>query len=183
MGRRRRQLRPHRWTVCARVDRRLPALSSLRGQSPAQDTRWPAVGKRVMSMPISATITRATMSLTPGIVVKILARASERQLASIIATLGEERHARAVARAIVAARGEQAIRTTSELAAIVARVVRGRPGDIHPATRTFQALRIFINDELRSLADGLVAAERLLARRQRHFGTVAPGRRHDKHKG
>jgi 16S rRNA (cytosine1402-N4)-methyltransferase len=93
----------------------------------------------------------------------ILARASERELASIIATLGEERHARAVARAIVAARRQQAIRTTSELAAIVARVVRGRPGDIHPATRTFQALRIFVNDELRSLAEGLAAAERLLA--------------------
>jgi 16S rRNA (cytosine1402-N4)-methyltransferase len=93
----------------------------------------------------------------------VLARASERELASIIATLGEERHARAVARAIVAARRQQAIRTTSELAAIVARVVRGRPGDIHPATRTFQALRIFVNDELRSLAEGLRAAERLLA--------------------
>jgi 16S rRNA (cytosine1402-N4)-methyltransferase len=93
----------------------------------------------------------------------ILARASERELASIIATLGEERHARAVARAIVAARRQQAIHTTSELAAIVGRVVRGRPGDIHPATRTFQALRIFVNDELRSLAEGLRAAERLLA--------------------
>jgi 16S rRNA (cytosine1402-N4)-methyltransferase len=93
----------------------------------------------------------------------ILARASERDLASIIATLGEERHARAVARAIAAARQRQAIRTTAELAAIVARVVRGRPGDIHPATRTFQALRIFVNDELRSLAEALGAAERLLA--------------------
>ncbi|TMJ53750.1 MAG: 16S rRNA (cytosine(1402)-N(4))-methyltransferase RsmH [Alphaproteobacteria bacterium] len=93
----------------------------------------------------------------------ILARASERDLAAIIATLGEERHARAVARAIAAARQRQAIRTTSELATIVARVVRGRPGDIHPATRTFQALRIFVNDELRSLAEALGAAERLLA--------------------
>jgi 16S rRNA (cytosine1402-N4)-methyltransferase len=93
----------------------------------------------------------------------ILARASEPELAAIIATLGEERHARAVARAIVAARQQRAIRTTSELAAIVARVVRGRPGDIHPATRTFQALRIFVNDELRSLAEALGAAERLLA--------------------
>jgi 16S rRNA (cytosine1402-N4)-methyltransferase len=96
----------------------------------------------------------------------ILARASERDLASIIATLGEERHARAVARAIAAARQRQAIRTTAELAAIVARVVRphpGRPGEIHPATRTFLALRIFVNDELRSLAEALGAAERLLA--------------------
>ena len=93
----------------------------------------------------------------------ILARASERELASIIGVLGEERHARAVARTIVAARREQEIRTTSELAAIVARVVRGRPGDIHPATRTFQALRIFVNDELHSLSEALAAAERLLA--------------------
>ncbi len=93
----------------------------------------------------------------------ILARAPERDLAAIIATLGEERHARAVARAIAAARQRQAIRTTSELATIVGRVVRGRPGDIHPATRTFQALRIFVNDELRSLAEALGAAERLLA--------------------
>jgi 16S rRNA (cytosine1402-N4)-methyltransferase len=99
----------------------------------------------------------------------ILARAPERELASIIAALGEERQARGVARAIVAARRRQAIRTTAELAAIVARVVRtrpgrpGRPGEIHPATRTFQALRIFVNDELRSLAAALNAAERLLA--------------------
>src|SRR5262249_17923388 len=93
----------------------------------------------------------------------LLARASERELASIIATLGEERHARAVARAIAEARRRHANRTTPELAAIVARVVRVRPGDIHPATRTFQALRIFVNDELSSLAEGLRAAERLLA--------------------
>ena len=93
----------------------------------------------------------------------IVERASELELASIIAALGEERHARAVARAIVAARRQQAIRTTTELATIVARVVRARPGEIHPATRTFQALRIFVNDELRSLADALGAAERLLA--------------------
>jgi len=56
-----------------------------------------------------------------------------------------------VARAIAAARQRQAIRTTAELATIVARVVRGRPGDIHPATRTFQALRIAVNHELEDL--------------------------------
>jgi 16S rRNA (cytosine1402-N4)-methyltransferase len=92
----------------------------------------------------------------------IVARASERDLASIVATLGEERHARAVARAIVRARAEQPIRTTVALADIVASVVRMRPGDIHPATRTFQALRMFVNDELGELSRGLVAAESAL---------------------
>jgi 16S rRNA (cytosine1402-N4)-methyltransferase len=92
----------------------------------------------------------------------VVASASERDLGSIIATLGEERHARAVARAIVRARASAPIRTTAALAEIVARVVHARPGDIHPATRTFQALRMFVNDELGELARGLVAAERVL---------------------
>jgi 16S rRNA (cytosine1402-N4)-methyltransferase len=92
----------------------------------------------------------------------VVARGSERELASIIATLGEERHARAVARAIVAAHSEHAIDSTRALAEIIARVVRAREGAIHPATRTFQALRIFVNDELGELARGLVAAERVL---------------------
>lgn len=92
----------------------------------------------------------------------IVARAGERELAAIIATLGEERHARAVARAIVKARGERTIDTTRALAEIVARVVRSRDSTIHPATRTFQALRIFVNDELSELAHGLAAAERVL---------------------
>ncbi len=92
----------------------------------------------------------------------VVAAASERDLADIIFSLGEERHSRAVARAIVAARRERPIATTGALADIVSRIVRGRPGDIHPATRTFQALRLFVNDELTELTDGLVAAERLL---------------------
>src|SRR5262245_57827270 len=53
-----------------RVERRLPALSCRRGHSPAHDTRWAALGKRVMSKPISATITRATVSLTPGMMIR-----------------------------------------------------------------------------------------------------------------
>ncbi len=92
----------------------------------------------------------------------IVAAASERDLAAIIATFGEERRARAVARAIVAARREQPIRTTRALAEIVARVVRAHPGEIHPATRTFQALRMFVNEELSELAQALTAAERIL---------------------
>ncbi|HZC54694.1 MAG TPA: 16S rRNA (cytosine(1402)-N(4))-methyltransferase RsmH [Xanthobacteraceae bacterium] len=92
----------------------------------------------------------------------IVARGSERDLAFIIAKLGEEHRARAVARAIVKSRGERPIDTTRALADIVARVVHVREGMIHPATRTFQALRIFVNDELAELAHGLAAAERVL---------------------
>jgi 16S rRNA (cytosine1402-N4)-methyltransferase len=89
----------------------------------------------------------------------VVACASERDLAAVIATLGEERHARAVARAIVRARAQRAIDTTRALADIVAGVVHSRDAAIHPATRTFQALRIFINEELTELAAALVAAE------------------------
>ncbi|MEA2929035.1 MAG: rRNA (cytosine1402-N4)-methyltransferase, partial [Hyphomicrobiales bacterium] len=92
----------------------------------------------------------------------VVARASERDLSTIIATLGEERFARNVARAIVKARDEQPIETTRALADIVAGVVRAKPHEIHPATRTFQALRIFVNDELGELAVALGAAERVL---------------------
>ena len=92
----------------------------------------------------------------------VVARASERDLAAIIGILGEERHARAVARALVKARSEHAIVTTRALADIVARVVHARDSAIHPATRTFQALRIFVNEELSELARGLAAAERVL---------------------
>jgi 16S rRNA (cytosine1402-N4)-methyltransferase len=88
--------------------------------------------------------------------------ASERDLSFIIKTLGEERFARNVARAIVKARAEQAITTTGALAEIVSRVVRGKPGEVHPATRTFQALRMFVNDELGELVRGLAAAEHML---------------------
>ena len=91
-----------------------------------------------------------------------VAAASERTLADIIFLLGEERHSRGVARAIVRARAQAPITTTRALADIVSRVVRSRPGDIHPATRTFQALRLFVNDELGELVDGLMAAERIL---------------------
>jgi len=92
----------------------------------------------------------------------VVARAGERDLAAVIAALGEENHARAIARAIAKARDEHPIATTRALAEIVARVVHSRDGAIHPATRTFQGLRIFVNDELAELARGLVAAEHAL---------------------
>jgi 16S rRNA (cytosine1402-N4)-methyltransferase len=88
--------------------------------------------------------------------------AGERDLADIIFRLGEERHSRSVARAIVRARANAPILTTAALADIVASVVRSKPNDIHPATRTFQALRIFVNDELGELVAALTAAERVL---------------------
>jgi 16S rRNA (cytosine1402-N4)-methyltransferase len=87
----------------------------------------------------------------------------EAELARIFAALGEERRARAVARAIAEARKRAPIGTTGALADIVRGVVHSKPGDIDPATRTFQALRIYVNDELAELAGALAAAERILA--------------------
>ena len=92
----------------------------------------------------------------------VVARASERDLSHIIATLGEERFARPIARAIVKARAEAPIETTDALSAAIGTVLRQRVGEIHPSTRTFQALRIFVNDELGELVEGLAAAERML---------------------
>jgi 16S rRNA (cytosine1402-N4)-methyltransferase len=92
----------------------------------------------------------------------VIAKASEADLANIIYIFGEERHSRGVARAIVAARKEAPVTTTRALAEVVAKVVRAKPGDIHPATRTFQALRIFVNQELDELHLALSAAERML---------------------
>ena len=93
---------------------------------------------------------------------ELIAKASEAELADIIYLFGEERHSRGVARAIVAARKETPIATTRALADIVGRVVRAKPGEIHPATRTFQGLRIFVNEELDELQTALEAAERVL---------------------
>ena len=92
----------------------------------------------------------------------VVAKASEADLARIIYIFGEERHSRGVAKAIVAARKEAPITTTQALADIVGTVVWSKPGEIHPATRTFQALRIFVNEELDELHLALSAAERVL---------------------
>ncbi len=89
--------------------------------------------------------------------------APEAQLADILYLYGEERASRRIARAIVRARETAPIETTAQLAAIVERCLpRARPGQAHPATRSFQAIRIAVNDEYRALLDGLEAAERAL---------------------
>jgi len=92
----------------------------------------------------------------------LVARLSEAELAELIRSLGEERYARRVARAIVAARNEQPIRRTGELADIVRGAIPHREPGLDSATRTFQALRIAVNDELGELDRGLIGAERLL---------------------
>jgi len=82
-------------------------------------------------------------------------------LAAIFKVYGEERHAKRIARAIVEAREAEAITTTDRLAELIESTI-GRRGKIHPATRVFQALRIYINDELGELYSGLCAAEQVL---------------------
>lgn len=96
-------------------------------------------------------------------------RLSERDLADLIFRWGEERWSRRIARAIVTGRQQAPIRTTTELASIVAGAIprRAWPRHIHPATRTFQALRIVVNDELTGLGPALEAA----------VGLVRPGGR------
>jgi 16S rRNA (cytosine1402-N4)-methyltransferase len=88
--------------------------------------------------------------------------AAEDELVRVVRDYGEERRARRVARAIVEARRRQPIRTTDELARLVAGAVGGGNQRIHPATRTFQALRIAVNDELGQLERFLEPAVRAL---------------------
>lgn len=92
-----------------------------------------------------------------------LAHAGEREIATVIAQLGEDRFARRIARAIVAARAQQPIATTGRLAEVVARAVPTREPGKHPATRTFQALRIHVNRELEELEQALPQAVDSLA--------------------
>jgi 16S rRNA (cytosine1402-N4)-methyltransferase len=92
-----------------------------------------------------------------------LARAGEQEIAQVIRKFGEERFAGRIARAIVAARREREISRTSELAQIVADAVPTREPGKHPATRTFQAIRIHINAELSEIETALAAVVPLLA--------------------
>lgn len=93
----------------------------------------------------------------------VVAHLSEDELTKIFQTYGEEREARRVARAMVNDRVETPYLRTSELAALCGRVIgRKSPDQIHPATRVFQALRIYVNDELGELEMALAAAEAIL---------------------
>jgi 16S rRNA (cytosine1402-N4)-methyltransferase len=91
-----------------------------------------------------------------------LARATEKEIREVVSTYGEERFAKSVAAAIVDARGREPLVTTRQLAEVVGRAVRTREPGQHPATRTFQALRIHVNQELEELAVTLPQAADLL---------------------
>jgi len=91
-----------------------------------------------------------------------LEQVAEKELKKVLSQLGEERFAGRIARAIVAARAENPVRSTRELADIVKSVVPARGQRKNPATRTFQAIRIFVNDELRQLEQALAASLELL---------------------
>jgi len=95
----------------------------------------------------------------------IVNKFGEEELANIIYNYGEERASRRIAHAIVELRRTKEISRTSELASLIRSVVSKSKDGIDPATRTFQALRIYVNDELGELDRGLVAAERLLVPR------------------
>ncbi len=93
----------------------------------------------------------------------LVATLSEAELADVLYHYGEEHASRRIARAIVEARAKAPITTTLRLAEIVARQLpRPKPGQSHPATRSFQAIRIAVNTEFDQLAEGLAAAERAL---------------------
>lgn len=91
-----------------------------------------------------------------------LARAGEREIADVLWTYGEEKQSRRIARAIVARRGAEPLTRTAQLAELIASVVPRGAQKIHPATRSFQAIRIFINRELEDLERGLEAAHAAL---------------------
>lgn len=89
---------------------------------------------------------------------------AENDLADIIYTFGEERLSRRIASAIVRERSKSLIDSTDKLASVITKCIRSpKYGKTHPATKTFQALRIYINNELQELIDGLEAAERILS--------------------
>jgi 16S rRNA (cytosine1402-N4)-methyltransferase len=98
---------------------------------------------------------------------QFLARAGEKDIADVLWTLGEERNSRAIARAIVGARAREPLTRTAQLAELILSVHRGPRQKIHPATRSFQALRLHVNQELEQLGAALAQA----------VGVLAPGGR------
>jgi len=93
---------------------------------------------------------------------ELLNQADEETLANIFYHYGEERASRKIAKAIIMDRAKAPFTSTAALAGMIARVSPGKPQEIHPATRVFQALRIAVNDELGELVKALFAAEKLL---------------------
>jgi 16S rRNA (cytosine1402-N4)-methyltransferase len=131
-------------------------VSSMQLDDPARGFSFQADGP--LDMRMSATGSNAGPSAAD-----VVNTAEEVPLADILFHLGDERSSRAIARAIVAQRRQQPFAHTLELAGLVARVLgREKIGGRHAATRTFQALRIYVNDELGELAGALSAAERVL---------------------
>jgi len=86
----------------------------------------------------------------------------EAELANLLFAYGEERKSRRIAHSVVAARASAPITTTTQLARLIEKAIGRKPGDSHPATRSFQALRIAVNAEFDQLVEGLFASERLL---------------------
>ena len=127
-------------------------VSSFQLDDPARGFSFRAVGPLDMRMGIHGTTAAELVNTLP-----------ERALADLLFEFGEERASRRIARAIVAARTEQKITTTDRLAAIIRAVLPPDRSGIDPATRSFQALRIKVNDELGEITRGLEAAASLLA--------------------
>jgi 16S rRNA (cytosine1402-N4)-methyltransferase len=149
--------------LCAVLDRQgIPALagimfdvgvSSDQLAAPERGFSFMADGPLDMRMDRAARLTAATL----------VNEYDETALADLIWRYGEERASRRIASAVVRARQEAPIVTTGRLAAIVGAAKGGRHGRVHPATQTFQALRIAVNDELGALSEGLEAGiERLV---------------------
>jgi 16S rRNA (cytosine1402-N4)-methyltransferase len=129
-------------------------VSSLQLDRPERGFSFRAEGPLDMRMDPEQPLTAA----------KLVNTLPEGELARVIAEYGEERWARRVAREIVRSRQDRPLSTTAELARVVSRAVPRTPGlNIHPATRTFQALRIAVNGELEVLAGALEACVRRLA--------------------
>jgi 16S rRNA (cytosine1402-N4)-methyltransferase len=128
-------------------------VSSYQLDTPARGFSFQADGPLDMRLDQSAGETAA----------ELVNELPEEQLANLIYRYGEEHGSRRIARQIVEARRRSPFSTTGELANLVARALGGRHGRIHPATRTFQALRIAVNQELESLETALPQAVELLA--------------------